>query len=95
MLTRVSREQGRGAHLAALGHILFYCSSSPPPSCLCTGSRPGLGYIDEHNIPLSGQTQKGYEQIMPSLQESWSVIVDYEPRLAEESTAQARTLLRS
>ncbi len=95
MLTRVSREQGRAAHQAALGHILIYCSSSPPSSCLCTGSRPGLSYIDEHNIPLSGHTQKEYEQIMPSLQESWSVIVEYEPRLAEELNAQARTQLRS
>ena len=98
LLPRVSRESRERAHIwQTLGHILIYLlviAAVVVP--LYWQVALGLSYIDEHNIPISAQTQKVYEQIntIPT-RELVLLIVDYEPSLAEELNAQARTLLRS
>ena len=89
--------QPRSRSWRALGHILIYLlviAAVVVP--LYWQGALGLSYIDEHNIPASAQTQNVYERLnaIPE-KETVLLIVDYDPSLAEELNAQARTLLRT
>jgi len=55
-----------------------------------------IGFFHEYNMPISPRTQSVYNQINAVPERSPVLIVaDYEPSLAEELNAQARTLLQS
>ena len=55
-----------------------------------------IGFFSRHNLPISRQTQNVYEQINTIPEQSLALlVVDYEPSLAEELNAQARTLLQN
>jgi len=55
-----------------------------------------IGFFSEYNMPISPRTQQVYAQINAVPERSPVLLIaDYEPSLAEELNAQARTLLHS